>query len=157
MHQRRAGERADDRRHQHDGGDHRHQPDRPFFLKGFLHGDVADGGDKADAGALHEAGNQELGHGGGEQRRQAGEGENERAGEQYRTPSDSVRERPQQPLQRHAAGHIQAYRGWGQRHIGVKIPHHVEDPRLDQVGGEIGGKIIQNERRREEQRGGVPG
>ena len=98
MHQRRAGERADDRRHQHDGGDHRHQPDRPFFLKGFLYGDVADGGDKADAGALHEAGNQELRHGGGEQGRQACEGENQRAGEQHRTPSYPVRERPQQPL-----------------------------------------------------------
>ena len=73
------------------------------------------------------------------------------------TPSDPVRERPQQPLQRHAAGHIQAHRGRSQRHIGIEIPHHVEDPRLDQVGGEIGGKIIQNEPRREEQRGGVPG
>ncbi len=37
-----------------------------FFLKGLLYGDVADGGYKADAGALHEAGNQELRHGGGE-------------------------------------------------------------------------------------------
>ena len=67
-------------------------------IRDSLYGDVADGGDKADAGALHEAGNQELRHGGGEQGRQACEGESQRAGEQHRTPSYPVRERPQQPL-----------------------------------------------------------
>jgi hypothetical protein len=50
------------------------------------------------------------------------------------------------PSSSHAAGHIQADRGRSQRHVGVEIAHHVDDPRLDKVGGQIGGKIIENQR-----------
>ncbi|KNC89258.1 hypothetical protein GM30_08095 [Trabulsiella odontotermitis] len=90
MHQRRAGERADDRRNQHDGGNYRHQLDALRLSERFLNGHVANGGDKADAGALYEPRHQELFHGGGKQRGGAGEGKNQRAGDEYRATTNPV-------------------------------------------------------------------
>ncbi len=62
VHQRRAGERANYWRDQHDRGNNRHQLNGFCLAERLLHGDVADRGDKTDAGALNKARGEELLH-----------------------------------------------------------------------------------------------
>ena len=134
----RPQQRGNQRNVRHQGGDF----DAHRLLKRLLNGGISHRADEAQTNPLQKAQQRELLNRLRQQRGQTGDDKPHHPGEHHRSTADTIRQRPQQPLQKHTAGEIGGHRGRYPFITDLKLFHHREHSRLDHVVADISGKFV---------------